>query len=166
MLFVFCSFSVLQTWWSRRELNSRLTRLPKGFLHAYAAFNLKKTSLRPKQSFRRNLKCRQPADFTSGQPFPACIDARFLPTGKRDGRAALIKQRTRTERSCCNLHCLHLNLGRMFYRGHSFLGVLPLPRTCNRNRCYPMSAEIALLLYCFFRKNATFLFFQAMYCLF
>ena len=102
------------TWWSRRELNSRLTRLPKGFLHAYAAFNLKKTSLRPKQPFRRNLKCRRPADFTSGQPFPACVDARFLPTGKRDGRAALIKQRTRTERSCCNLHCLHLNLGRMF----------------------------------------------------
>ena len=44
-----------ESWWSRRELNSRLTRLPKGFLHAYAAFNLKKTSLRPKQSFRRNL---------------------------------------------------------------------------------------------------------------
>ena len=26
----------------------------------------------------------------------------------------------------------------MFYRGHSFLCVLTLPRTGNRNRCYPM----------------------------
>lgn len=26
----------------------------------------------------------------------------------------------------------------MFYRGHSFLCVLILPRTGNRNRCYPV----------------------------
>lgn len=26
----------------------------------------------------------------------------------------------------------------MFYRGHSFLCVLTLPRTGNRNRCYPV----------------------------
>lgn len=37
------------------------------------------------------------------------------------------------------MHCyLHLSLSRMFYRGHSFLCVLILPRTGNRNRCYPV----------------------------
>lgn len=44
------------TWWSRRELNSRLTGLPKGFLHAYAAIILRCASLRPKKRIGRNLK--------------------------------------------------------------------------------------------------------------
>ena len=41
-------------WWSRRELNSRLTGLPKGFLHAYAAIILRQAPLRPKELAGRN----------------------------------------------------------------------------------------------------------------
>ena len=47
---------VRPAWWSRRELNSRLTGLPKGFLHAYAAIVLRYAPLRPKVRIGRNLK--------------------------------------------------------------------------------------------------------------
>ena len=45
-----------------------------------------------------------------------------------------------------------LNLGRMFYRGHSFLCVLTFPRTGNRNRCCPMYYMKKSLFMC--RRNA------------
>jgi len=47
-------------WWSRRESNSRLTGLPKGFLHAYAAVILRHAPLRPKGPAGRNLKTAAP----------------------------------------------------------------------------------------------------------
>ena len=47
-------------WWSRRELNSRLTELPKSFLHAYAAVILLPRPLRPKGSAGRNRNAAAP----------------------------------------------------------------------------------------------------------
>ena len=69
---------------------------------------------------------------------PRLIDARSLPAGKRCRRAAMVKRRAQTGCLRGYLHFQHLNLGRMFYRGHSFLGVLTSPRIGNRNRCCPV----------------------------
>lgn len=71
-------------WWSRRELNSRLTGLPKNFLHAYAAIILKYAPLRPKEPIRRNLSsAAAPTSHRCGRTPP------FLtPAPSRRGRGA------------------------------------------------------------------------------
>ena len=51
-----CEMRLAATWWSRRESNSRLTGLPKGFLHAYVAIILRTPPLRPKETNGRNLR--------------------------------------------------------------------------------------------------------------
>ena len=133
-------FNFVCLWWSRRELNSRLTGSPKGFLHAYAAIVLKAPSLRPKKTPRKSLKAAAvPALYTAA--VARLVDARIAPTGKgeRTDRLIKIKRRAQTER-LREVHCyLHLHLNRMFWRGHSFLGVLTFPLTGNRIRDCPVN---------------------------
>ena len=58
-------------WWSRRELNSRLTGSPKGFLHAYAAIILQRAPLRPKKRTGRNQSAAAlPISKQCGRPPP------------------------------------------------------------------------------------------------
>ena len=71
-------------WWSRRELNSRLTGLPKNFLHAYAAIVLKYAPLRPKEHIRRNLNSAAvPTSHRRGRTPPL-----LTPAPSRRGRGA------------------------------------------------------------------------------